>query len=90
MSSSASCSVCSSTQTKIIDGLMYCALCGTQIFDYRELEADDNDVVSRHTKIRGKAAAQLNQLNPKKMWNQPSLVCQQQAPGKNVEYVCST
>ncbi|VDM60792.1 unnamed protein product [Angiostrongylus costaricensis] len=48
---SSSCSVCGSVETEIIDGLMYCAVCGTQIFDYRELEADDDRVVIGRAKI---------------------------------------
>uniref|UniRef100_A0A158P5W1 TATA box-binding protein-associated factor RNA polymerase I subunit B n=1 Tax=Angiostrongylus cantonensis TaxID=6313 RepID=A0A158P5W1_ANGCA len=48
---SSTCSVCGSIRTEIIDGLMYCAVCGTQIFDYRELEADDDRVVIGRAKI---------------------------------------
>ncbi|KAK6039170.1 hypothetical protein COOONC_23325, partial [Cooperia oncophora] len=42
---SKTCSICGSTQTTIMDGLMYCATCGTQIFDFREVEADDDGIV---------------------------------------------
>ncbi|KIH54538.1 hypothetical protein ANCDUO_15315, partial [Ancylostoma duodenale] len=52
--SSSGCTVCGSKQTKIMDGLMYCEVCGTQIFDFREVEADEDQFVSGFGKIRTK------------------------------------
>ncbi|KJH52440.1 hypothetical protein DICVIV_01417 [Dictyocaulus viviparus] len=49
--SSSSCSVCGSKQTNVVDGLMYCDICGTQIFTYCELEADDDGIVVPRARI---------------------------------------
>ncbi|EYC42603.1 hypothetical protein Y032_0525g2926 [Ancylostoma ceylanicum] len=37
-----------------MDGLMYCEVCGTQIFDFREVEADEDQLVGGFGKIRTK------------------------------------
>ncbi|KAK5971153.1 hypothetical protein GCK32_018607 [Trichostrongylus colubriformis] len=49
---STTCSICGSSQTRILDGLMYCATCGTQIFDFREVEADEEGLVIGSAKVR--------------------------------------
>ncbi|KAK6039171.1 hypothetical protein COOONC_23324, partial [Cooperia oncophora] len=56
---SKTCSICGSTQTTIMDGLMYCATCGTQIFDFREVEADDDGIVCGTAKVRTKKSREL-------------------------------
>uniref|UniRef100_A0A1I7WIH1 TATA box-binding protein-associated factor RNA polymerase I subunit B n=1 Tax=Heterorhabditis bacteriophora TaxID=37862 RepID=A0A1I7WIH1_HETBA len=49
-----SCNICGSQETTIIDGLMYCVVCSTQITNFRELEADDDVAVSSRSRIRTK------------------------------------
>ncbi|WKX89260.1 hypothetical protein Q1695_008703 [Nippostrongylus brasiliensis] len=49
-----SCNVCGSSQTKVLDGLMYCDVCGTQIFDFREIEAEDESAVRNIARISKK------------------------------------
>ncbi|VDL80554.1 unnamed protein product [Nippostrongylus brasiliensis] len=49
-----SCNVCGSSQTKVLDGLMYCDVCGTQIFDFREIEAEDENAVRNIARISKK------------------------------------
>ncbi|KAK6010382.1 hypothetical protein OSTOST_24592 [Ostertagia ostertagi] len=56
---SSSCSICGSTQTTILDGLMYCASCGTQIFDFREVEADEEGLVAGSARVKTKKSHEV-------------------------------
>ncbi|CAJ0596067.1 unnamed protein product [Cylicocyclus nassatus] len=56
---SSSCPVCGSNQSKVVDGLMYCEICGTHLFDYREVEEDEDQVVAGIGRIKTKRVKQV-------------------------------
>nr|CDJ86937.1 Protein F23H11.2 [Haemonchus contortus] len=55
-----SCSICGSTETRVLDGLMYCASCGTQIFDFREVEEDEEGLVIGSARVKTKKSREVS------------------------------